>query len=219
MIAVAAESGIAAEVLSAVDEPETIVTQKDTSQLCPAGTYSSEGFGICLECITGRFSGAPGSNKCQDCPAQYFAEGSAQRNCSACPDGMYQNSAGKGQCQHVLDTKLLHITNSFEVATDGASPQYEERRCPVGEPKIICEKNLITYPGGIWHRPRNCTTQNTIEECGNSSIVLPMNGTSPHFTDATTIYICVTEGCPDEGKSTNLQLDVAFQLWLYASRI
>lgn len=49
--------------------------------------------------------------------------------------------------------------------------------------------------GGVWHLPRECSADDTGSYCAEQSVVIPQTNT--------TVYLCVTEGCPSAG-STNM---------------
>ncbi len=72
-----------------------------TQSICPAGQYSSAGWGSCSSCVAGRWSASPG-NTAAACPGECSAgytcpAGSTSATQSMCPAGQY-SPAGATSC-------------------------------------------------------------------------------------------------------------------------
>ena len=76
-------------------------TSEATCQICPAGTWSSNGATSCTSCTAGRFNAF--SNKgavafCLECAKGTYAAGSGATTCASCGKGQYQTAKAASGC-------------------------------------------------------------------------------------------------------------------------
>ena len=73
----------------------------DQCSTCPAGTYSEQGFIVCLQCEPGTYAPNEGMAACLPCPSGTFNSWYGYTYCNECPeaDGWYTNKAtGATEC-------------------------------------------------------------------------------------------------------------------------
>ena len=106
------------------------------------------------------------------CPAGKFSSTSSARGCEYCEPGKVQPETEKAVCEQCSAKEY--------VKTDAVTGKQDRKscvRCPSFGVK--CDGNEHRYAGGYWH---------------DVTIINP--------DDQTTMYACITDGCPNEGNTT-----------------
>jgi hypothetical protein len=164
---------------------------KSKCSACPTNYYQrEENQEKCDECSPGMFQNYEGKVFCEQNPPGSFmvAQKSGPTAVSKCPAGKFSSIDSKGVCEECEHGKVQpkegrsvcdQCSANEHIRIDDSTGKPDRRTC-LGCPSVgvTCDGTDKKYAGGTWH---------------DVSIANP--------DSSTLMYVCVTDGCPEEGES------------------